>query len=151
MPDLPFLAGAPGFPLLFSGSFRFPVSDFLVVTLPKKLSRRPEMGGTSFSMPACSQDRPTRRVRRQWLAEVTLSGFGLSGIDTLHSLPDAVLIEALLPDQELHQSLFICRDPLQGLHLLAPQDIWLCMAGPPITTSTAGRKYAAAGGTNAHP
>lgn len=41
IPDLPFLAGAPAFPLLFSGSFLFPVSDFLVVTAPKKLSRRP--------------------------------------------------------------------------------------------------------------
>lgn len=41
MPVLPFLAGAPGLPLLFSGSFLFPVSDFFMVTAPKKLSRRP--------------------------------------------------------------------------------------------------------------
>ena len=55
MPDLPFLAGAPAFPLPFSGSFLFPVSDFLVVTAPKKLSRRPAMqsvrsGPTSYQL-----------------------------------------------------------------------------------------------------
>ncbi len=60
------------------------------------------------------------------MLKLALCRLQLGSIDALHSLPNAVLIEALLPNKELHKPLFICCDPLQGRNLIPPQDVGLC-------------------------
>jgi len=128
-PALPFLAAAP-LPLGAGASLRLaPVVDDFTVTGPKNASMRPAqpaLDRVGSVIRAGLAARGARGSARRGARARTLVGLAARGIHLLDRLADALLAEALLPDQELDQAVHVRRAPLERRQAAAGQHLWLC-------------------------